>query len=526
MKTFFSAWNQPGNRWLAVLMSVLSGILLTAGFPKLELYPLAWIALIPLFSALQGRNAKQAFILGFICGLAHYVTALYWIRYVIYHYGGIPLPLAIMVLLLLCAYLALYTGCFAVIANRWEQSPLLWVWALPAVWVALEWVRAHALTGFPWASLGYTQTPFEPLVQVADITGVYGISWLIILGNTVLMGWLNQNGLRMNILSSLTVAALFAGMLFYGFSRSEAIKALEAGAAPLRAAVVQGNIDQAQKWEPSYQQETLERYRRLSLEAARQNPRPDLIVWPETSAPFFYGIQEDLSRQLDDIVREVGIPVLFGSPGVKVVDGERRLVNRAYLADETGRPIGYYDKQHLVPFGEYVPYQKVLFFVHKLVQAAGNFAAGDNPAPIEWGDQRLGVLICYEAIFPELAREQLDRGASILVNITNDAWFGMTSAPYQHMEIARWRAVEFRAPLIRSANTGVSAVFDSTGKALGTIPLNEEGYLVAAVQPLYIVTFYAKWGDVFAWICVLTSVGGLLYSTQGLKRRVYSTRKA
>jgi apolipoprotein N-acyltransferase len=467
------------------------------------------VALLPLFLALRDRTAREAFSLGFICGLVHYLGTLYWIYYAVHQFGGVPLSMAILVLLLLCAYLAVYLGFFAVVAGRWQTYPLLWVLGLPGVWVALELIRAHLITGFPWANLGYTQTPVLPLIQIADLCGVYGVSWLVVLGNTALAALL----MRSKWVPGLLVFGIcLAGALLYGSWREAAIEDMQSAATPWTVGVVQGNIDQSQKWDPAFQQATLSRYRELSREAAGNNPAPELLVWPETAAPFFYRFEEKLTAQLNEIVRETGVPLLFGSPGITLIDDQPRLQNRAYLVNGTAVLDGVYAKQHLVPFGEYVPLQKLLFFVHRLVQAAGDFVPGDDSSPLVLGRQPFGVLICYEDIFPYLARAAVERGATSLINITNDAWYGTTSAPYQHLEIARWRAVEFRVPLIRAANTGISSIFDATGKSCGIIPLTKQGMLVCSVHPFRILTFYAKWGDLFAWICVLTTAGGLAYS--------------
>lgn len=509
---------------IAAFFSVLSGLLLTAGFPKFDWYFFSWVALIPLLIALWDKTTRQAVLLGFICGLTHYLTALYWIRHVIYYYGGIPLPLALAILLLLCCYLALYPTAFALAAHRLESHPKLWVFGLPAIWVTLEWVRAHLLTGFPWANFGYTQTAFRQLVQVADITGVYGVSWLLVLVNTSLASFFGRYRLKLPPAVALGCVALTVG---YGHFRLQTVEELQQRVTPWTVAVVQGNIDQAQKWDPLYQQETLGRYRRLSLQAAKHDPRPDLIVWPETAAPFFYGLDTDLTFQLTEIIAEIGVPVLFGSPSARRIEGKTRLLNSAYVVDADGRLLGDYAKQHLVPFGEYVPYQRILFFVHKLVEAAGNFAAGDDPSPITINGRKVAVLICYEAIFPGLTRLAIEHGATSIVNITNDAWFGTTSAPYQHQQMAGWRALEFRAPLIRAANTGISTIFDATGKSLGTIPLNQEGYLTATIQPLAVKTFYTVWGDLFAWACVVVAIGilaGLEWPQHCKKRTVHHSR--
>jgi apolipoprotein N-acyltransferase len=488
--------------WTAIVCSLISGVLLTAGFPRLELPWLSWVALIPLFIAVRGKNWKQALILGFACGMAHYLTAVYWIVHAVSNFGGLPFVVAVLLLVLLCSYLALYTSVFSLAANRWASRPRLWTLGLPVVWVALELVRAHALTGFPWANLGYTQTPFAPLMQTADISGVYGVSWLVVFGNTCLASYLNRN--RLHRVAAVFVVCL-VGAVLYGNWRIGVVEDLQKDATPFEVGVVQGNIEQSLKWDPAFQLETLDRYRRLSLDATGHNPTPRLLVWPETSAPFIYGNDKALTRILQGIFAEIGVPVLFGSPAVewRGADPNPRFFNRSYLVDGRGALLGSYAKQHLVPFGEYVPLRKVLFFAERLVESVGDFVPGDDPSPLKLDGQKLGILICYEDIFADLGRAAVNHGANMLINITNDAWYGVSSAPYQHAEMAAWRAVEFRVPMIRAANTGISAIIDAAGRICGSIPLNEEGFLVCSVKPIALTTFYARWGDIFAQGCVL-----------------------
>ena len=496
--------------WSGLILSGLSGVLLTLGFPKPGMYWFAWVALVPLLLAVRDRTHREAFGLGWFCGLVHYLGALYWIIYAVHQYGGVPLALALPVLLLLCAYVGAYVGCFALVARLWQAHPLMWVLGLPMVWVALELVRAHLMTGFPWANLGYTQTPLPVLIQVADLGGVYGVSWLVVLSSTALTALATRS--KGGITGLLVFVVCLLGTLLYGSWRLAAVEDRQSAATPWTVGVVQGNIDQSQKWDPAFQQETLKRYESLSLQAGRNNPAPELLVWPETAAPFFYRSEEKLTAQLNEIVKETGTPLLFGSPGVTLVEGEPRFQNRAYLVNGSAILEGFYAKQHLVPFGEYVPLKKLLFFVERLVQAAGDFVPGDDPSPLILGRQPFGVLICYEDIFPELARAAVERGATTLINLTNDAWYGTSSAPYQHLEMARWRAVEFRVPLIRAANTGISSIFDATGRSCGILPLNQEGFLVCTVHPFRTLTFYAKWGDLFAWLCALVAAVGLCWT--------------
>ena len=495
--------------WVPIILAALSGALLTAAFPKPDLGWVAWVALVPLLWAVRGKGLREAFRLGWLCGLVHYATALAWIRYVVGHYGGLALPLALAVLLLLAAYLAVYPAVFALLAARWEGRPWLRVWGLPAAWVALELIRAHALSGFPWANLGYTQTEFTRLMQTADIAGVSWAGFLVVLGNTSLLALLAPGRARLSILG---FAALLGLSVLYGGSRMGEIAALQEKAAPFTVAVAQGNVEQARKWDPAFQKETLERYRRLTLEAAAKHPRPDLVVWPETAVPFFFGLDHDLSAEVRAIVREGGVPVLFGSPAVELVEGRPRFLNRAYLLDGAGKTLAKYDKQHLVPFGEYVPFPRVLFFVRRLVEAAGDFAAGKDWRPLTLGDQRLGVLICYEAIFPELSRRTTRKGATLLVNITNDAWFGPSAAPYQHLQMARWRAVESRAPLVRAANTGISAVFDARGLPCVSLPLDTLGTASCTIRPLAVKTLYERLSEWFALTCMGATLASIIFT--------------
>ncbi|MHC1742642.1 MAG: apolipoprotein N-acyltransferase [Syntrophobacteraceae bacterium] len=500
-----------------VLLSALSGLMLTASLPNVQWHWMAWIALLPLFLAIRGKTGREAFRLGYICGLSHFLSALYWIHYVIQHYGGLPTFLAVGALFLAAGYLAVYPALFAWAASRLEEMPALWTLALPSVWVALELVRAHAVTGFPWANLGYSQTPVLSLVQTADIAGVYGVSWLVVFGSTVLWSTMTRKtGWSAAVLFGICFGLCFA----YGQQRLKTVTELQEKASPWRVSVIQGNIDQSRKWDPAFQQETLRRYRDLSLQAVAQDPPPDLLVWPETATPFFYGVDEKLTRQVNEILAEVGRPVVFGSPAITRVDGVPKLQNRAYLVTPDGKIAGSYAKQHLVPFGEYVPFQRLLFFIHRLVEAAGDFVPGNSSVPMAFGKKALGALICYEAVFPELARETALAGAEALVNITNDAWYGRTSAPYQHMEMAGWRAVECRVPLLRAANTGISTIFDATGRMCGAVPLFETGQLTCTVRSFRLVTVYMRYGDWFAWSCASIAVAALVFAfVRGRRRR-------
>ncbi len=300
----------------------------------------------------------------------------------------------------------------------------------------------------------------------------------------------------------------------YGYGRWR-LAALETRASPsLKLGLVQGNIAQDTKWDPAFQQATLKKYLELTGEVAKL--QPNLMIWPETATPFYFLADSQNSKILIEEVRKLGKPLLFGSPAYRRKGSGLRLYNRAYLLDSQGMVAGYYDKIHLVPFGEYVPLKRLLFFVDKLVQAAGDFASGDRAAVLDLEPARVGVLICYEAIFPELSRDLVAGGANLLVNITNDAWFGRSSAPYQHLSMAVFRTVENRVPMARSANTGISALIDVRGRILQVTGLFEEATMLGTLQLGDRKTIYSRYGDWFAWSCLTISLLGFGYS---LRRR-------
>jgi apolipoprotein N-acyltransferase len=273
-----------------------------------------------------------------------------------------------------------------------------------------------------------------------------------------------------------------------------------------KVGVVQGNIKQGDKWNPQIVKDTLERYRRLTSQV--QGAR--LIVWPETAAPFFFRPPSDLSRHLEAIARESRGRLLFGSMNFEKNPSGERFANSAYLLDLQGQETGRYDKAHLVPFGEYVPLQRLLFFIPKLVPVIGDFATGPAGATLPLPEGKVGPLICFESIFPGLSRAQVQNGAQLLVNITNDAWFGKTAAAYQHMSMAVLRAVENRVPLARAANTGVSAFIGPDGRILWHSELFVEAAHGLEIPWLPGGSFYARFGDVFAWACLLLSALGLV----------------
>jgi apolipoprotein N-acyltransferase len=509
------AADEPQRRF-GLVLAVASGLCLAASLPSLEIAPLAWIGLVPLLLAIRGRSPGRAFRLGWVTGTVFFLATCYWIIHTIGSYTELPVPLAALVLLLMSSVLGCYAGAFAAGLRWFEGCGLPAVWLAAPLWVALEWLRGWFFIGFPWAALGYSQYRFHALVQMAEVTGVYGVSAVLVLFNAVVAAVLVVRGpaARRNLGALAVLTALVVALVGFGQWRLAALAAMpETGS--LRVGLAQGNVAQEQKWDPAFQDETMGRYRQLTLDAVRQ--RPDLVVWPETATPFFFQEPGPRRDEVLALAREVQTPILFGSPAFRrLADGQFEQLNRVYLLRGDGREEATYDKMQLVPFGEYVPFQSVFFFVQQVVTAVGNIGAGAVPTVFELPTARFGTLICYEAIFPALTRLFVRDGADFLVNVTNDAWFGRTSAPRQHLAQDTFRAIENRVPFVRAANTGISAVIDADGRIRWQGPLYEMLWHVVDIRWTGVRTFYTRFGDVFVWACVAVTLAAI---GLGLARR-------
>jgi apolipoprotein N-acyltransferase len=463
----------------------------------------------------------KAFKLGLLAGCAHYLTLIYWIIFVLQHYGGLNIFVSILALILLSLYLALFPALFSLLYSFLGRGPFSAV-KVSCLWVALEFVRGKALTGFPWCLLGYSQYNHLGLIQISDLTGVYGVSFLILLSNVLIFKLVSAlistrvftrplNGKSYSKTAQtgevIIILFLFLSGLYYGALRLEEKASSEKK--PFRAAIIQGNIDQSIKWAPEYQESTIQTYLRLTRNVSSY--KPEIIVWPETAVPFFFQRRGKFAQRVAQIPSETEAYLLFGSPAYRRADKKTTFFNRAYLISPDGL-VAYYDKIHLVPFGEYVPLKKYLPFINRLVQAVGDFSSGKSTHPLKLDNLSSGILICFEVIFPELARAQTQNGAEVLINITNDAWFGMSSAPYQHLGMAVFRAVENGRPLLRSANTGISAVISSSGEILARSSLFTEESITYEVPPgPFSKTIYTRYGDSFALFLSLVSIITVLY---------------
>ena len=489
------------------LLAAISGILLVLIFPRFNFESLAWFAFIPLFSAIEAKTPQSAALLGFITGMVFYTWGLSWINNTLINYGNLPSVVSFMVLGLLAAYLSFYTALFCYLIRRVckENRGLFFLFA-PVLWVSLEYIRStHSEFGFSWLGLGYSQFKTLHVIQMAEITGVYGISWLIMLLNAGLYlawkTWREPGNVGARFISvTLLVFACWWGYGSVVMDRPNTDK--NSG---LTVGLIQGNVEQFMKWNPVFQKVVMGKYRDLTLVAAQS--KPQLIVWPETAMPFYYNQHPVGTEFVNDLARQTQTPILFGSPHKENKDGHTIHYNSAYLVSETGDTQNRYDKIHLVPFGEFVPFRKLLFFVEKMVEMIGDFGRGKEATLFDVAGYKAGVSICYEIIFPDLIRQAVKNGADFLINITNDAWFGKSAASYQHMSMGALRAVENRVPIVRAANTGISGTIDANGALRDETDLFVEAAKITKITPRQRgLTFYTAYGDVFSWICLVLTV--------------------
>jgi len=485
----------------ALGLAAVSGALLALAFPMIDWGPLAWIALVPLLLAAMGRGPGAAFLAGWVAGLVFFLATLYWLVLTIGTYTNLSPLVSVGPLLLLCGFLALGFGAFAAGCERARQAGVELALVAPPLWVLVEWIRTYILGGFPWVSLGYSQYRATYLVQFVEFTGVYGLSALVVLVNVAVYSAVRcwYAGKAPSTRGMLAVTGLLVVLVAWGYWRVQELTAIPSKGS-LRVGVIQGNVAQDVKWDPAYQEGTIDHYEKLTTAAVADGA--ELVVWPETAAPFFFQEEGELRDRILAFARRLGVWLVVGSPAFSHEDGALRLHNRVYLVGPDGNADQFYDKMELVPFGEYVPLKSLFFFVDKVVEGVGDFRAGSTPVVFHTTRGNFGTLICYEGIFPGLTRQFVAGGADFLVNVTNDAWFGRTSAPYQHLAMATVRAIENRVPLVRVANTGFSAMVNIDGTIRWRTGLFESAWRVDTINWIGIPTFYTRFGDLFVHGCM------------------------
>jgi apolipoprotein N-acyltransferase len=494
-----------------ILLSVASGILLILSFPNFNLWLFSWFGFVPVFFALNNKSRKGTFFLFFITGMIFWSGIVYWLVHV---------TLAGTILLVL--YLALYFAIFGLIIRPCTKhsTPYSLIF-IPSAWVLLEYLRGHLMTGFPWALLGHSQYLNLPVIQIADITGAWGVSFLVMAVNVaiieIIWSWRRRLWPRLRIAVILLISFLFLALCYGYFRLSE--HAAPSTQRPIRISVIQGNIPQELKWNPEAKDYIVNKYLELSAEVLKD--KPDLIIWPEAALPVILEEEPIFFERVKDSTRDNKTPLLLGA----VTKRDNLYYNSALLVSGAGEPAGRYDKLHLVPFGEYIPLKKILPFLETVVPI-GDISAGTEYAVFNLdmsagerldGKVKFSILICFEDLFPELSRKFKQQGAQFLINITNDAWYKKTSATGQHLQASVFRAVENRLPLVRAANTGVSGFIAPSGKIISLVrdktgrDIFVDGYNTQEIQiikrPL---SFYTRHGDIFPVLCLLLVLYGII----------------
>jgi apolipoprotein N-acyltransferase len=511
----------------AWLLAVASGLLQVLIFPRPNLYWLCWIALAPLmyallrareadatelltddtYSFLVPARAGQGFLLGWASGTVFYFGSCYWVYSVMHSYGGLSPVVSFLLLILFSLYIGLHHGIFGAlmaVAGRsragFSRKALV---LAPFLWVAVELLRAH-LVSFPWMLLGTAQVDNLPLTRLASVTGVYGVSFEIALVNTVFAAALlvHRRQRRPLLIAALAGAAALQATVLVRAEPSE----VEA-----HATLVQQNVPIERQW--SFQQ-----YNTLldELSAVSQAPQAGkdagvapLIIWPESPAPFETDDQL-FAESTAELARSRRSYLLAGATAIQP-GGTGQVYNSALLLAPDGVVAGRYDKVHLVPWGEYVPFAWAFGFAKSLTHEVGAYTSGGERMPLDVGAHRYGIFICYESVFPHEVREFAERGAEVFVNLSNDEWFGNSGAPWQGLNMARMRAVENHRWLLRCTNSGITAAIDPLGRVVAVAPRNQRVALDAPYGLLTDSTFYTRYGDWFPSLCAIISITGLLW---------------
>ncbi|MDM8516285.1 apolipoprotein N-acyltransferase [Desulfobacterales bacterium HSG16] len=531
-----------------IILAAVSGLLMTAAFPKVGMDWLIWVAIVPVLAAVSNSSRISAFALGFICGLVHHLTLEYWVVNTMRTFGGLHFFPAILILILFASYLGIYVGIFSYILSSLCKTPVKCLVISPFLWVALEYVRSFLFTGFPWEFVGCSQFKHLYLIQISNISGVYGLSFIIIFSNAVLFflyqhlrkkKWHGELVSRTVVVrAGVVLVCLLAGNLLYGKWSVNCTDREIDGAQKKRVSVIQGNIAQNEKWSSDARNKITEKYIRLSEQAGKDatdlpsnfppdsppdsplDSLPDMIVWPEAAMPFVFQLHQGPTKQVKQMVRKMKTFLLAGGPYVEKNGEDIAYYNSAWLIGPDGDVKGRYDKSHLVPFGEYVPLRQWLPFVGKIIEQIGDMSPGRDIKPLHTGERQtdpitgplvIGPLVCYEGIFSDLSGKMASRGAQFLVNITNDAWYGTSSAPYQLFSMSVFRAVETKRSLVRAANTGISGFIDPAGRITGSTKLFENAVMTRDIPILNTKTLYAAWGDVFGIACTFFTFAGLIF---------------
>ena len=531
--------------------AVLSAALLELPFPLAGPMPpgrsiFAWFGLVPLLWAILSpetvkhpRPFRRAFLISYLAGVLWYMGNCYWVRDTMMKYGDMPFGAPTLLLIAYSMVLGLYWGLFGlgVMLVRRAATDRLALAFAPFLWTALE-LAAARITSVPWDQLGYSQVDNALVSQLAPWTGVYGISLLLVAVNALIVsGRIPTAGKRNWTWSAVGAALMMAAVtaLVYQPGRPST---------SATAVLVQPNLDVGgeNEWTgPGDWDQHMAQFQKLADElckpyiagipqtgapspqplCATKPEHPDLVVWPESPAPFT-DADPRFQKSMGSIAQAEQTPLIIGGIGTSSpseTGSSAEYYNAAMVVGKDGSLIGRYEKIHLVPFGEYVPFADYLTFAHKLTGRVSAFSSGTERKTFRLNGHRYGVFICYEAVFADEVRHFAQLGAEVLVNISDDGWYGDTSAPWQHLNMARMRAIENRRWLLRDTNNGVTAVIDPYGRVRQSIPRHQVDALPAQYGFRDDVTFYTEHGDVFAWLCAIASTGIIVSAIKALKKR-------
>ncbi len=498
----------------SILGGIASGLLLVLSLPKPDLYPLAWFALTPLLLTLGIESSRvRAASSSYAAGVIFFAGTFYWISETMMIYGGLSPPLAIGIGVLFSAVYALYLVLFGLsLHSLTRKFGIRALFLAPPLWVTVELLRAHLFSGFPWMLSGYALAPYAGILQMAAWTGVYGLSFYATGVNAALAYGI----------AARSVTAFSAAIIGVALAMFLPVLGETPSGDAVAVRLVQTNIDLDQPWtEPG----AGELIRELGQLSTMPGSKPELVVWPETPAPFYLKTDEEFRKQMEGVARSLGAYFVLGY----IDNVGDRPTNSAAVLSPQGQMVSRYDKIHLVPFGEYIPFKRLLFFADSLTRQVGDFTPGAEFTVSPVANHKISTAICYESIFPDLIRRFTTRGSELIVVITNDGWFGESSAPFQHLRMGVVRAVENRRYMVRTANTGISAIIDPYGRIERKTSIGERTILDGTAHFRSDQTFYTAYGDAFAYLNVL--IAALAIAAAGLagrrirsKERLYARR--
>ncbi len=486
------------------MLPLLSGLLYPLLFPKFNLYFLFPVVLVPLIIFVWKTNSqKKIFINIWVAGTLSNIILLYWL-YPTMRMNNVGCISSAAGLILFSSYMGIYWGVFGVGVYSIKKLNLGFkLLLIPSIWVLLEYVRTYLFTGFPWLLAGYSMWKIPELLQISGFTGIYGLSFIVIFINTAIALSINTKKIKPVI-----IAVTVTGIVFiYGHITVKRYNTEE----DLKVSILQGNVSQYKKWNFAFKREILDTYRKLHRKAITY--KPELVIWPETSVPDALITDTEVNLYIKKLAEKGGAYELLGS----IESQGGNYYNSAYMVTPSGEVSEPYRKIHILPFGEYFPFRSLLSLFAGIISGLEDFDAGNEYVLFKVKDYRICTGICFESIFPDIIRKFFKRGANIFVNITNDGWFLNTAGPYQHFIHSVVRAVENRTYVIRSANTGISAIISPTGRIIKKTELLEASVLNGRVGKSKKKTFYTEYGDVFVWICFLFTVVAVILSQRHAK---------